>query len=111
MIDLSIFLQATPEGIANSNMIQMALWVAIIAVLYFLILRPGTKRAKQEKAFHDSIQNGDKVVTKSGIHGKIVKASEGTSTVILQVADNVKLKVERSALSSEMSTTSDGADA
>lgn len=106
MIDLTILLQATDaEGFANSNIITMMLWGAILLVLYFFILRPGTQKAKKERAFIDSVKNGDKVITKSGIHGKIVKVSD--NTVILQVADNVKLKVERSALSADLSTVTE----
>ncbi len=102
MIDLTILLQAVPEGFLTGNTIQMLMWVAIIAIMYFFILRPGTKKAKKEASFNESLKSGDKVVTKSGIHGKISKVSE--RTVILQVADNVKLKVERNALSADMSS-------
>jgi len=106
MIDLTIFLQAaSPEGFANGNIIQMVLWMAILLILYFFILRPGTQKAKKERAYFDSIRNGDKIVTKSGIHGKVVKVSE--KTVIIQVADNVKLKIERSALSPDLSSIPD----
>jgi len=105
MIDLTILLQAGAEGFANGQIIQMLMWLAIPLILYFFILRPGTQKAKKEQSFLDTIKNGDKVITKSGIHGKVVKVSD--KTILLQVADNVKMKIERSAISADLSSSSE----
>lgn len=93
----AIFLQI-PE--ANNNILMMVMWVAVFAILYFMILRPQSQRGKKEKEFVEQIQKGTKVVTKSGIHGKIVGVSD--KTILLEVDNNVKLKIDRTAISMEM---------
>ncbi|HMI06557.1 MAG TPA: preprotein translocase subunit YajC [Flavobacterium sp.] len=79
--------------------IQIGLMVVII---YFFMLRPQQRKIKQEKAFESQIKVGDKIITKSGIHGKIAELSE--KTVIIETMSG-KLKMERSALSLELSAT------
>lgn len=72
----------------------------MFVVIYFFMIRPQQKRAKQEKEFESQIKVGDKIVTKSGIHGKI--AEMGETTVVIETMSG-KLKIERSALSLELS--------
>lgn len=71
----------------------------MIAIFYFLMIRPQQQRAKKEKAFETGLKTGDKVITKSGIHGKIAEMSEGTVVVETMAG---KIKMERSAISSEL---------
>lgn len=72
----------------------------MFVVIYFFMIRPQQKRAKQEKAFESGLKVGDKIITKSGLHGKIAEVSEGT--IVLETMSG-KLKMERSAISMEMS--------
>ena len=72
----------------------------LFVVIYFFMIRPQQKRAKQEKEFESQIKVGDKIVTKSGLHGKIAELAE--TTVVIETMSG-KLKMERSALSLEMS--------
>lgn len=74
--------------------------VAIIAIFYFFIILPGQRRVKKEKAFESGLKVGDKIITKAGIHGKIAELSE--TTVILETMAG-KIKMEKSAISLEMS--------
>ena len=74
--------------------------VLMIAVFYFLLIRPQQQRAKKEKAFEAGLKVGDKIITKSGLHGKVAELSEGT--VVIETMAG-KLKMERSAISMEMS--------
>ncbi|MGG7034251.1 MAG: preprotein translocase subunit YajC [Flavobacterium sp.] len=76
-------------------------FVAMIAVLYFLMIRPQQKKAKQEREFENSLKVGDRIITKSGIHGKIAELAQ-TSVVIETMSG--KLKMERSAISMELSS-------
>jgi len=76
-------------------------FILIFVVIYFFMIRPQAKRVKQEKEFESSLKTGDKVITKSGIHGKI--ADLGESTIIIETMSG-KLKMERSAISMEMSS-------
>ncbi len=69
----------------------------IIAIFYFMILRPQQKRQKERQKLLETIKKGDKVVTAGGIHGTVLGVED--KTLLVQVADNVKLKVERSSIS------------
>lgn len=76
------------------------LFGAMFVVMYFFMIRPQQKRAKAEKEFETSLKVGDKVITKSGLHGRI--AELGERTVVLETMSG-KLKMERSAISLELS--------
>lgn len=67
-----------------------------VLIFYFLIWRPQSKRSKEQKALVDSLGKGDEVMTNSGILGKINKIDD--HYVALQVADNVELKMQKSAV-------------
>jgi len=84
-----------PEGSLVSTLVMFGL---IIAIFYFLILRPQQKRQKEKKRMLDAIKKGDKVVTAGGLHGTVAGLDD--KTVLLQVSDNVKMKFERSAIAS-----------
>ena len=70
----------------------------IILIFYFMILRPQQKRQKERQQLLEGVQKGDKVVTAGGMHGVVVGLEE--KTVLVQVADNIKLKFEKSAIQS-----------
>ncbi|KQB37752.1 MULTISPECIES: preprotein translocase subunit YajC [Flavobacterium] len=82
------------------DLMKFAPYLLMFVVLYFFMIRPQQKRAKNEKEFESSLKVGDKIITKSGFHGKIVELAE-TSAVIETMSG--KLKIERSAISMEMS--------
>ena len=84
---------AAPGG---GDMFQMVIIVGMFLVLYFIMIRPQMKRAKEQKAMIDALQKGDEVVTAGGIVGKISKISENYIT--LHVADNVEIQVQRPAV-------------
>ena len=72
----------------------------MFAVMYFFMIMPQQKRAKKEKEFEKNLKVGDKIITKSGLHGKISELAE--TTVVVETMSG-KLKMERSAISLEMS--------
>ena len=79
---------------------QFLPFLLMFVVIYFFMIRPQQKRAKQEKQFESELKVGDKIVTKSGIHGKIAELAE--TTIVIETMSG-KLKMERSAISMEMS--------
>ena len=81
---------------------QFLPFILMFVVIYFFMIRPQQKRAKQEKEFESNLKIGDKVITKSGLHGKIAELAD--STVVLETMAG-KLKMERSAISMEMSAS------
>ncbi len=70
--------------------------ILIFAVFYFMLIRPQQKQAKLQQKFLDELKNGNKVVTKGGIHGTITGLTD--TVVTLEVADKVRIKVSRSAI-------------
>lgn len=93
---INVFLMSPPQDGANplSSFLPIIL---IVVVFYFFMIRPQAKKAKNERKFKEELKKGDKVVTIGGVHGKITEVNDKTFTI--DVADNVKLKVERSAIS------------
>jgi preprotein translocase subunit YajC len=81
---------------------QFAPFLLMFVVIYFFMIRPQQKRAKNEKEFESALKVGDKIITKSGLHGKVAELSE--TTVVIETMAG-KLKMERSAISMEMSAT------
>jgi preprotein translocase subunit YajC len=74
-------------------------FLLMFVVIYFFMIRPQQKKIKQEKEFESSLKVGDKIITKSGFHGKIAELSEGTAVIETMSG---KLKIERSAISLEL---------
>jgi preprotein translocase subunit YajC len=79
---------------------QFAPFLLMFVVIYFFMIRPQQKRAKNEKEFESALKVGDKIITKSGLHGKVSELAE--TTVVIETMSG-KLKMERSAISMEMS--------
>lgn len=79
---------------------QFLPFILMFVVIYFFMIRPQQKRVKQEKQFETELKVGDKIVTKSGIHAKISELND--TTIIIETMAG-KLKMERSAISMELS--------
>ncbi len=93
----TIFLQT--EG---STLTKMLPFLLMFLVIYLFMIRPQIKRQKNEKKFQTAIAKGDKIVTTSGIHGKIVDIVDSDNTVIVETGAG-KIKFERSSISMELS--------
>ncbi len=94
----TIFLQAETA----SSLSSMLPFLAMILVLYFFMIRPQINRQKKEKKFQAAIGKGSKVITTSGIHGKIVEVNSSDNTVTIETGAG-KIRFERSAVSMELS--------
>ena len=70
--------------------------ILIFIIMYFLLFRPQMRRQKEQQRVVSALKTGDRVVTGSGIHGLISNVKD--TTVILKVADNVKIEIEKSAV-------------
>ena len=71
-------------------------------VVYFFMIAPQMKRAKKEKAFAAELKKGNKVITKSGMHGKIAELNDKDNSCVIETLAG-KIKFDRSAISMEMS--------
>ena len=100
MNTLMILLMAPQQGGDGGGglMSTMIMFALIIGIFYFLILRPQQKRQKERKILLEALKKGDKVLTSGGMHGTISGLDE--KTVLIQVGDGIKLKFDRSAVTS-----------
>ncbi|TJY32934.1 preprotein translocase subunit YajC [Pontimicrobium aquaticum] len=81
---------------------QFAPFILMFAVVYFFMIAPQMKRAKQEKKFAADLKRGDRVITKSGMHGKVIELNDKDGSCVIETSAG-KIKFERSAISMEMS--------
>lgn len=98
----SLLLMAPPAGDGGGGGSMMSMFIMfglVIVIMYFMMIRPQQKRQKEHQSMLDSIRKGDKVVTTAGMHGTVSDVDDKTMTV--QVADNVKIKFEKSAIASK----------
>lgn len=86
---------AAPSG-ASSIFAQFGLPIAIFAVVYFLVIRPQQAEQKQLQALLASLQQGDPVVTASGVHGTVHEVQ--AEVIILEIAAGVRITVDRAAI-------------
>lgn len=78
-------------------------FILMFVVVYFFMIAPQMKRAKKEKKFVAELKRGDRIVTKSGLHGKIADVNDKDNSCIVETLAG-KLKFDKSAISMEMST-------
>jgi preprotein translocase subunit YajC len=83
-------------GATGSGFESMILIVVMFGVLYFMMIRPQMKRAKEQKAMIEALQKGDEVITSGGLLGRITRLTEGYVT--LEIANNVEVQVQRPAV-------------
>lgn len=90
-----IFLLQQQDG-ATGLLTSLLPFLLIILVFYFLILRPQQKRQKERAKLLEGVKKGDKVITSAGIHGTVEGIED--NAVLVKIADNVKVKMEKSAI-------------
>ena len=98
---MNYLLMAAPQGEGGSPYSGFIMMALVMVVFYFFMIRPQVKRQKDLKKFRESLQKGDKVVTNGGIYGKVAEIKD--NYIVLQVDDNVKLRVDKSAVVKDMS--------
>lgn len=80
----------------NAGMMNILFIVVLIAIFYFLMIRPQNKKQKEIRKFREGLQSGDKVITAGGIFGKIKEVKD--SYILLEIADNVKIRVDKGSI-------------
>ena len=89
-----VFLNAPAQG--GSMMSTLVMFVVIIAIMYFMMIRPQRKQQKKIETFRNALQAGQEVVTNGGIYGKIKSIDNGV--VMLEIAHNVVVRVDISVI-------------
>ena len=96
-----------PQG-ATGDLIRMLPWVFIPLIFYFVVFAPERKRQKQLKSQLAALKRGDKVMTTGGIYGQVAQVED--QVVWVKIADTVKVKMAKSAISSVVTEPEAGKD-
>jgi preprotein translocase subunit YajC len=90
------YAQAAPAAGGDSGFLGFLPIILMFALLYFLMIRPQMKRAKEQKAMIEALQKGDEVVAAGGLIGKITKLTDQYATI--EIAPNTEIIVQRGAV-------------
>src|SRR3546814_10473060 len=92
------FAQAAGQGAQGGGFTSFSLLLfrSLIAVMYFLMIRPQMKRAKEHRAMLEKLGNGDEVITNGGMAGVVREI--GDSFITIEIADNVRVRVQKAAI-------------
>lgn len=96
------FLTMAPQAAEGGNPLMSLLpFLLIIVVFYFFMIRPQMKRQKELRKYREALKKGDKVITTGGIYGRVSEIKD--DHVMMEIADNVKIKIDKSAIIMDMS--------
>ncbi|MDG1777962.1 MAG: preprotein translocase subunit YajC [Flavobacteriaceae bacterium] len=84
------------EGLSN-----FMPFILMFVIVYFFMIAPQMKRAKKEKRFAAALKKGDRIITKSGMHGKVTELNDKDASCVIETLAG-KIKFDRSAISMEM---------
>lgn len=93
---MNILATATSPGGLTALLVNLAPIFVVILIFYFLVIAPASRQRKQTQEMLAALKKGDRVVTSGGIHGTIQAVED--DTVHVKIADNVKIKLSRSAV-------------
>ena len=99
LVSSSLFAEAQaarPQG----GLVQFVPLILIFGIFYFLIIRPQSKRAKEQQTFISALKRGDEVVTAGGILGRVTKVSD--SYIVLALSDTVEITLQKSSIVSAL---------
>ena len=99
MIISTAYAQAATGG-ADGGLMTFLPIILMFVLLYFLMIRPQMKRAKEQKAMIEALQKGDEVIAAGGLLGRITKLSDQYATI--EIAPNTEIVVQRSAVQSAL---------
>lgn len=100
MIFNYLFLMA-PAGSQGGGFSTLFLFGSMFIIMYFFMIRPQMKKAKEQEAFILSLTKGENIVTLGGIHGKIVKVNDD-NTFMVEIDEDIIIKLEKTAISPEV---------
>lgn len=90
------FAQGAPAATGGPGYEQFFIIIGMFALLYFFMIRPQMKRAKEHKQMAEALQKGDEVITAGGVLGKITKIGE--AYISIEIASNTEVQVQKSAI-------------
>ena len=112
MISDKIFILAQAAGGASpaagggsAGFTPIIMMGCLFVVFYFMLIRPQSQKQKQQQAMINAVKTGDKIVTVGGMHGLVANVKD--TTILLKVADNVKVEIDKSAIAGVTKRTDD----
>jgi preprotein translocase subunit YajC len=90
------FAQATGQPQQGDTLMGLLPIILMFVILYFLMIRPQMKKAKEHKTMIEALQKGDEVVAAGGILGKVAKISD--TYIVLDIAPNVSIQIQKNAI-------------
>ncbi|MBT88414.1 MAG: preprotein translocase subunit YajC [Candidatus Marinimicrobia bacterium] len=93
-----LYALAAPEGQGGGGIAAFLPFVLIMAVIYFLMIRPQSKRQKEKRQMLENIKKGDRVITIGGIHGSVAGIKNNGKVVVLKVDKNMNITVNKTAI-------------
>ncbi|MFA7234670.1 MAG: preprotein translocase subunit YajC [Terrimicrobiaceae bacterium] len=100
-----VLAQAAAPAPQQNLLVSMMPFVFIFVIFYFLLIRPQQKKQKEHEKLVQAVKTGDQVVTNAGIHGTVSNVKD--KTVIIKIADNVKVEFDRAAIATVEKSASD----
>jgi len=97
------YAQSVGGGLAGIG--QFLPLILIFGIMYFLLIRPQQKKAKEHKQMVEAVRRGDQVITQGGLIGKITKVKENENEVEVEIATGVKVRVVQSTIVAVMNKT------
>jgi preprotein translocase subunit YajC len=94
-ISMALAQDAGKPAAGNDMLTGILPLVLIFVVFYFLLIRPQQKRSREHRELLSRVKKGDRVLTAGGVIGKVTKAQEGSITVEVEIAENVRVEVAR----------------
>ncbi len=104
MIDVAYAMGAGGQagaGAQGGGMSAMLFPLALIAIFYFLLIRPQQKKAKEHRAMLDDLKKGDKIISSGGLHGVITGLSDDAIT--MEIAPKIRVKISRGSVAGKLS--------
>lgn len=88
---------APAQASAMDTYMQFAPLIAILALMYFLLIRPQQKRFEEHQRVIKDIRRGDRIITGGGVHATVIKM-EGDEVLVVEIADNVRVRIQRASI-------------
>ena len=93
------FAQGAPAGTSTDMIVQFVPFILIFVIMWFLIIRPQQRRAKEHQELIRNVRRGDTIVTSGGFNGKVTKVADEASEIEVEIAEGVRVKVVRAMIS------------
>lgn len=94
----TVMLQAAGGAAGGSGMGFWVMIIALFAIMYFFMIRPQQKKQKEIEKFRKGLQVGQEVITAGGIHGVIRQIDEAENVIVLEIAKEVKIRIDRGCI-------------